>query len=64
MFKPQVEPRAVRRVVSLQKVWTFYDVVDLFYTITNSKKFLPKVMPDREETLSVGRKEDEQEFKE
>ncbi len=52
-------------------------MVDLFYTITNSYKYLSKAMPDREKTLPVGRKhsgtthkndnvtkEDEKEFKE
>ncbi len=52
------------------------NVVDLFYTITNSNKYLSKAMPGREETLPVGRKdsgptrkndndikEDKQEFK-
>ncbi len=52
-------------------------MVDLFYTITNSNKYLPQAMPDREETLPRERKysgptrkndndtkEDEQEFKE
>ncbi len=29
-------------------------MVDLFYTITNSNKYISKAMPDREETLPVG----------
>ncbi len=32
-------------------------MVDLFYTVTNSNKYLSKAMPDREETLPGERKD-------